>query len=54
METQGGTNAMGVGMLRGLVTIWNMELMVLLTAVVLLLSAVAVVEVVALMRGNDQ
>jgi hypothetical protein len=45
---------MGVGMLRGLVTIWNMELMVLLTAVVLLLSAVAVVEVVALMRGNDQ
>jgi len=32
----------------------GMELMVLLTAVVLLLSAVAVVEVVALMRGNDQ
>jgi hypothetical protein len=45
---------MGVGMLRGLVTIWNMELMVLLTAVVLLLSAVAVMEMVGLMRGNDQ
>jgi hypothetical protein len=45
---------MGVGMLRGLVMIWNMELMVLLTAVVLLLSAVAVVEVVASMRGNDR
>jgi len=45
---------MGVGMLRGLVTIWNMELMVLLTAVVLLLSAVAVVDMVASMRGNDQ
>jgi hypothetical protein len=45
---------MGVGMLRGLVMIWNMELVVLLTAVVLLLSAVAVVEVVASTRGNDQ
>jgi hypothetical protein len=45
---------MGVGMLRGLVMIWNMELVVLLTAVVLLLSAVAVVDMVASMRGNDQ
>lgn len=45
---------MGAGMLRGWVTMWNMELMVLLAVVALLLGLVAVMEVVASIRGNDQ
>ena len=45
---------MGVGMLRGRVMIWNIELMVLLAAVVLLLGVVAVAGVVASIRGDDQ
>jgi hypothetical protein len=45
---------MGAGMLRGWVMIWNMELLLLSAAVVLLLGAVAVVEVVASIRGGGK
>jgi len=39
-------DAMGAGMLRGWVMLWNIELAALLAAIVLVLGAIALVEVV--------
>jgi hypothetical protein len=45
---------MGAGMLRGWVNIWSLDLVALSAAVVLLLFVVAVVDVVATIRGNGR
>ena len=45
-------DAMGAGMLRGWVMLWNIELTALLAAIVLVFGAVALVEVVTSIRKD--
>jgi len=47
-------DAMGAGMLRGWVMLWNIELTALLAAIVLVLGAVALVDVVASIRKDGR
>ena len=47
-------DAMGAGMLRGWVMLWSMELIALLAAIVLVLGAAALVEVVTSIRKDGR
>ena len=47
-------DAMGTGMLRGWVMLWNMGLTALLAAIVLVSGAVAVTEVVTSIRRDGR
>jgi len=47
-------DAMGAGMLRCWVMLWNIELTALLAAIVLALGAVALVEVVTSIRNGGR